>query len=202
MVKGDREKYKVETICHRMVYASKSGVHLLGLYYLVLWKFYLKKKKNRGSTSMMLYFYKLLSTFYRNNSEILTTWSTLIYFTPLMVSSTIWPTKASDTKQNWGRPTKDNDTNKHTKKIWTFNCYLVFGLVLIVGNRYLKHVTFRYLRIFQPYSLFGFSSPTLARRFFLWTYFLYSINSFLAHPLGLGNCVKSCDFLLRSPIRF
>ena len=41
---GDNKKYKVEDIQDSTVYAKESTEQLLGLYYLVLWKGYLKKK--------------------------------------------------------------------------------------------------------------------------------------------------------------
>lgn len=43
---GNSKKYKVKVICDNKVHAKKldSDYHLLGLYYLVLWKNYPDKK--------------------------------------------------------------------------------------------------------------------------------------------------------------
>ena len=41
---NNSRKYKVKTICNSMVYIKKSVGYLLGLYYLIFWKNYLKKK--------------------------------------------------------------------------------------------------------------------------------------------------------------
>ena len=41
---GNKEEYKVKAICDSAVYAKKAENHLPGLYYLVVWKGYLKKE--------------------------------------------------------------------------------------------------------------------------------------------------------------
>lgn len=38
------EEYKVKGICNSAVYARKSNSYLSGLYYLIAWKDYLKKR--------------------------------------------------------------------------------------------------------------------------------------------------------------
>ena len=40
----DNKEYKVEAIWDNIVYANKSESHLLGLYYLVTWKYYFEEK--------------------------------------------------------------------------------------------------------------------------------------------------------------
>ncbi len=40
----NNKKYKIKAICDSAIYASKLEGHLPGLYYLVLWKNYLKEE--------------------------------------------------------------------------------------------------------------------------------------------------------------
>ena len=41
---GNHKEYEVKTIWDSIVYAKEVDRHLLGLYYLVIWKGYLKKE--------------------------------------------------------------------------------------------------------------------------------------------------------------
>lgn len=43
-IDGNDKEYNIKAICNSAVYVSKSKEHLLGLYYLILWKNYPSKE--------------------------------------------------------------------------------------------------------------------------------------------------------------
>ncbi len=116
--KGDSKEYKVEAICDSEVYAKESDSDPLpGLDYLVSWKGYLEEENTWELASAVLYLRKLISTFYRDHPEKLTTTSPPIDSAPPMAMPTIKPrAEASSTKQKQGRPAKDSGASKRAKK--------------------------------------------------------------------------------------
>lgn len=64
---GNEEEYKVEIIYNSAVYVKKSeSGHLLGLYYLVSWKNYLKEKNTWEPALVTQHLWRLLSIFHKN----------------------------------------------------------------------------------------------------------------------------------------
>lgn len=64
---GNSKEYKVETIWDSAVYTKKSELnYLLGIYYLVFWKNYLKKKNICKPYLIVQHFKKLINLFYKD----------------------------------------------------------------------------------------------------------------------------------------
>ncbi len=138
---SNSENYKVNAICDNVVYAkeSDSNDHLLGFYYLVLWKGYPKEKYTWESALAILYLRKLISTFYHDHSEKPTAISALID-SALPIERRIAKPRAetSSTKQKQSRPAKDSGARKRAKKAKTSSFYLVFDPVSIACKRFLQ----------------------------------------------------------------
>ena len=52
---GNNKEYEVEAIINSTVYAKEVEEHLLGLYYLVFWKGYLKEKSIWNLSSVVMH---------------------------------------------------------------------------------------------------------------------------------------------------
>ena len=65
---NDKE-YKVEAIQDSEVYAKKANKHLLGLYYLIIWKNYPKKENIWEPFLVVIHLWKLVSTFYKDHPK-------------------------------------------------------------------------------------------------------------------------------------
>ena len=98
---GDNKEYKVEAIWDSAVHAKEADGHLLGLYYLVLWKGYLKEENTLKPFLTVMYLRKMVSTFYKDYLEMPTAISAPLDSAPPMAK----PTIQLPTKQNRGRPT-------------------------------------------------------------------------------------------------
>ena len=62
---GNNKECKMESICNSVVYTRELETgYLLGLYYLVSWKDYLKDENTREPASAAQYLRKLISTFH------------------------------------------------------------------------------------------------------------------------------------------
>ncbi len=97
---GDGEEYEVEAICDSAVYAKKSdSSHLLGLYYLVSWKGYLKEENTREPALTVLHLCKLISTFHHDYPERPTATSLPIDSAPPMVRPIVKPRAEISSKQ-------------------------------------------------------------------------------------------------------
>lgn len=102
---------------------------------MVLLKDYPEEKNTSRLALAILYFWKIISIFYYDYPKKLIVTSLLINFTLPMAKHIIKPkAETFTTEQKQGRLTRFNDANKCTKKILTFNIYLVFGPVSIVGK--------------------------------------------------------------------
>lgn len=108
------------------VYAKKSGSHLLDLYYLVLWKSYLKKKDTWELILAIQYLKKLIITFPKGYSEKPIATLSLINIGSLMAKPTA---KFLAIKQKYIQLDKANDANKCAKKAESLNFYLGFGFI-------------------------------------------------------------------------
>lgn len=111
---GNNKEYKLEEIQNSAVYAmeSKAG-HLLGLYYLVNWKSYPKKRSTWEPVLAVEHLQKLLSKFNQKNpTKPIATLFVVDSALP-MARPTVKHT--GTTKQKRGRPAK-NSTNKRPKK--------------------------------------------------------------------------------------
>ncbi len=95
----DSEEYKVEAICDNAVYVKESEGHLLGLYYMVLWKDYPEEENTWEPTLTVLQLRKLSSTFHHSHLDKPTATCLPINSAPLTVKPTIRPIEASSTKQ-------------------------------------------------------------------------------------------------------
>lgn len=104
----------MEIIRDNMVYARKSELgYLLGLYYLVFWKGYLKDKNIWKPYSAIQQLKKIISLFYKNHPNKPITTSKAIDIVLLIAGLTI-SLIIELTKQKQGRLTKN--TSKHAKK--------------------------------------------------------------------------------------
>ena len=93
-------EYKVEGIRDSAVYAreSKTG-QLLGLYYPVSWKSYLKDESTWEPASAVQHLWKLVSTFHKNHPIKLTATSPPIDLAPPMAKRTTSPNVNSKRKR-------------------------------------------------------------------------------------------------------
>ena len=66
---GDDKEYKVEAIRDSAVYAKEADGHLLGLYYLVVWKVYPEEESIWESFLAVMYLRKMVSTFHKDYPE-------------------------------------------------------------------------------------------------------------------------------------
>ena len=101
---NDNKEYKVEAIIDSAVYAKEAKGHLLGLYYLVSWKGYLKKKNTWEPSFVVMHLWKMISMFYKDYPK-----KSMAIFPPLnfalpMAKLSGKPPKLS-TKQKQSRPT-------------------------------------------------------------------------------------------------
>ena len=106
---GDSKKYKVEAIWDSAVYARKLEGHLLGLYYLVAWKGYLKEENTWEPVSAIQHLRKVISLFHKDHLEKSIATSLPVDSAPPMARLTIKPVKLI-TKRKQGRPA--NSDNK------------------------------------------------------------------------------------------
>ncbi len=121
-----------------VVYAKEpdSGHHLLGLYFMVLWKGYLEEENTWKPTLVVLDLCKLMSTFHHDHLEKLIAISPPIDSSLPMARPTVKPwAEALSTKQKQSGPIKANNTSKRTKKSWTSTFHLAFSPVSIAGKR-------------------------------------------------------------------
>ena len=88
---GNNKEYKVKAICNSTVYTNKSESFLPGLYFLVLWKSYLKEENTWRPALAVLHLCKLINTFYHDYLEKPTTISPPINSIPPMARPTIKP---------------------------------------------------------------------------------------------------------------
>ena len=121
---GDESgEYKVETIRDIAIYARESkSDHLLGLYYLVLWKRYPKEENTWELASVIQHLKKLINLFYKNHPDKPTATFLAIDTAPPMARPTVKP--AEPLKRKQGQPA--NSTNKRAKKWAVFDFYHVF----------------------------------------------------------------------------
>ena len=115
---NDKE-YEIEKIWDSVVHAKKSATgHLLGLYYLVVWKGYPKKENSWEHALAVQHLRKLIGTFHKNNLNKPTATSPPVDIAPPTAQPTmLCPssklTKA--TKQKRGRPATTNTQKKKAK---------------------------------------------------------------------------------------
>ena len=89
---GDNKEYKVETICDSAVYGRELETgHLSGLYYLAIWKGYLKDKNTWESASAMQDLRKLVSAFHKDCPNKPTATSLLMDSAPPIAQCTVPP---------------------------------------------------------------------------------------------------------------
>ena len=70
---GDDKEYEVDGIWDNAVYTKESAIRQLpGLYYLVLWKGYSKKKNTWEPASAIQHLQKLVTTYHKDNPKKLT----------------------------------------------------------------------------------------------------------------------------------
>ena len=128
------EEYKVEVIRDNAVYTreSKSG-HLLGLYYLVLWKRYSEEENTWEPASAVQHLRKLISLFHKDHPDKPTAIFLAINTAPTMARPTVkLIVKLTEpSQQKPGRLA--NSPNKQAKKNWAaFDFYCVFGKIWVI----------------------------------------------------------------------
>ena len=119
---SDNKEYKVDGIWDSVVYVKESAGQLPGLYYLVLWKSYPKKKNLWEPVSAIQYLQRFVTTYHKNNLEKPTATSALVDTAlPMAKPSTSFrpmPTTEILIKWKCGRPANSTTTitNKQAKK--------------------------------------------------------------------------------------
>ena len=116
----DSGEYKVEAIWNSTVYAKESELgHLLGLYFLVSWKGYLKEKNTWEPALVVQHLRKLISSFHKDHLDKPTATSLAINTAPPMARLTV----KLPVKQKRGQPierakkrAKWDDKEEATKK--------------------------------------------------------------------------------------
>ncbi len=104
---GNNKKYDVETIIDSLVYGYQANNQMPDLYYLILWKSYLKEKNIWELLLAVIHFRKLISIFYIEYLEKLTAIS-------LSLESALLIAKASSSKklkQKRSHPSKGANNN-------------------------------------------------------------------------------------------
>lgn len=92
---GDSKKYKVKAIQDTTIYARKTKGQLLKLYYLILWKSYLKKENTWEPLSEVQYLKRMISVFYKNYPDKPIATSNFVNATSSMGQTTIKPIKST-----------------------------------------------------------------------------------------------------------
>ena len=104
---GNNKEYKVEIIIDSAVYSQQANSNQIpGLYYLILWKGYPKKKNNWELSSVVIHLWKLISIFHKKYPKKLTVTSSPLDSAPLIAR----PTVPKELKQKRGHGSKK--TNK------------------------------------------------------------------------------------------
>ena len=113
----DSEEYKVEVIQDSAVYGNKleSG-HLLGFYYLVVWKSYPEEENTWEPLSTVHHLKKLISSFHKNYLTKPTATFPPINSALSIARPTVKPMAKITSKQKRGRPA--NSASKRAKN-WT-----------------------------------------------------------------------------------
>lgn len=141
--KGNNKEYKVETIWDSTVYAKKSkvGGHLLGFYYLVLWRDYPEKKNTWKPALAIQHLWRLVIRFHKKHLKTEMTILSLINTTSLMAKPII-RLEDSNIKSKCGRLAYATGTNKYAEKSWGFYFYLVFNFIFVVVKMFTpSHLT-------------------------------------------------------------
>ena len=176
---GNSKEYKVKILCDNEIYAKKldSSYHLLGLYYLVLWKGYFEEKNTWKPASTIQHLWKLVITFYHDHPNKLTATFPPINFAFSMAKPTI--KSRTEVSKKYSRLAKANGTSKRIKKSWDASFLSRFGPISIASKRSFQshdlyfaplRSQFDFLIFFTSRdspSFFGFSSEVLPKRFFL-----------------------------------
>lgn len=127
--KSNSKEYEIKTICDNDICTKRSdnNYHLPGIYYLVLWKEYLKEKNTWELALDIQYFWRFVITFHKKHFEKLTAIFLLIDFA-LLIAKPIVKLRNRVIKQKYNQPIKANTTNKYTKKTKTINFILLLAL--------------------------------------------------------------------------
>ena len=121
---GDDKEYEVDGIQDSAVYTKELATgQLPGLYYLVLWKSYLKEKNTWEPALAIQHLQRLVTAYYKDNSEKLITTSFFVDTALPMARPMRAPTKqgwlagptAAPTKKR-GQLVGSTNTNKQAKK--------------------------------------------------------------------------------------
>ena len=86
---GNNKEYEVEAIQDSVIYVKEADKHLLGLYYLVLWKRYPEEENIWEPASVVQYLWKLLSKFHHKNADKLIAMFLPIDTAPPMAKPTV-----------------------------------------------------------------------------------------------------------------
>lgn len=90
----DDKEYKVKAIQNSAFYAKKANVHLLRLYYLVIWKSNSEKENNLKPLLAVMHFWKMVNIFHKNYLKKPTVTPTSLNSTPPMAKPAVTlPTK-------------------------------------------------------------------------------------------------------------
>ena len=92
---GNDKTYKFDGIWNSAVYARKLIGQLLGLYYLVSWKGYFEEKNTWEPALAIQCLQKLVSAYYKNNTEKPTVISVLVNMAPSIARPIATLTKKS-----------------------------------------------------------------------------------------------------------
>ena len=86
---NNNKEYKVKSIQNSTVYTKEADGHLLGLYYLVVWKGYPEEENIWEPFSAVIHLRKMVSTFHKDHPEKLTATAAILDSTPPIAKLTI-----------------------------------------------------------------------------------------------------------------
>ena len=158
---GDNKEYEVKAIIDSAVYDqyANNSNQIPGLYYLVLWKSYLKEENTWEHSSAVIYLRKLINTFHKKHLKKPTAISPPLDSTPPMARQTV----SKEPKQKRGHPSKRVNKRGRNQiaalKPLKHTLLDVILKPLIQSFQFLSSISIRFSSLFFYLGFGGFSPP-------------------------------------------